>query len=417
VINQKPKSWGTWLTSGITGDTNPYHFGTALILAAQNGHAEICQKLLLAGASKEVIKTRDDNFYPSCWGLFCDNGLTALEYAAFNSHVSVVKVFAAAGAKLHEFFSELLDYARASGWTVLRTLLQAGLDVNSPVGGRPFIVRAAYESEGAALVEDLIAAGADVNAQCSISKTTALIAASSSSQSETVKVLLEAGAKVDVQDADGKTALMQYGNRRLTRLLAEFGNKFIKKGSLMTGNWRPAQVVKLLVEAGANLNLRDKDGKTVFEIAARSESKYFLAALKEAGVSIPRKKFNGLTLLMIAAKCEDADYEPSSTKVDFLCELGFDPNEQDSDGNTALLHAVNALALKNIQALIRCGSDLSIRNHSDQNVLDIIYTEWTKSPGKGSEIKEYLEKEYSYAMTSTAQAKRQTKESCPAPGF
>jgi ankyrin repeat protein len=242
---------------------------------------------------------------------------------------------------------------------------------------RFLIVEAAEKAEGTALVKDLIAAGADVHAQDPSSKRTALIAASSCGEIETVEVLLKSGAKADAKDSHGKTALM-----------------------VSSGN---GKIVKLLVEAGADLDLVDGEGQGALSIAARFENKDFLVALNEAGVSLTSHP----VLLELAASQEDTD--PSFTKVDFLCKLGFDPNKQDSNGDTPLMWAIYGNRLENVRALIRCGADVSIKNSQGKSALDLAQYY------KDIEIYQALKQERKSALTFAAQAKKQNKESTASP--
>ncbi|MBI3652859.1 MAG: ankyrin repeat domain-containing protein [Acidobacteria bacterium] len=71
--------------------------------------------------------------------------------------------------------------------------------------------------------------------------------------------MLKAGAKVDAGLDDGRTPLM---------LAVTIG---------VPG------IVKLLIDAGANLNLRDQHGKTALQWAMESDNNNMIELLKKAG--------------------------------------------------------------------------------------------------------------------------------------
>jgi len=97
-------------------------------------------------------------------------------------------------------------------------------------------------------VEKLIKSGADPNFKSTsasglIYDFTPLMAASYSNDSNSVKVLLDAGAEIDAQNSWGNTALM---------CAAEYPKNIY--------------TVCLLIEKGANLYLKNNKDKTVFDI-------------------------------------------------------------------------------------------------------------------------------------------------------
>ena len=130
-----------------------------------------------------------------------------------------------------------------------------------------------------------------------------------------MKLLLEAGADVNAQDYWGCTALMYA---------------------------KDAEQTKLLLEAGADINARDEDGRTVLMFANDAEQTKLLL---EAGADVNAQTEGGKTALMCA---EDAE----QTKL--LLEAGADINARDEDGYTALMCAQNAEQAK---LLLEAGAD------------------------------------------------------------
>ena len=167
--------------------------------------------LLDRGANVNVVSTR---------------GRTALILAAMNSRsADIVRLLISAGAdvKVVDQMKMTALHAAALGndTETLRLLVDAGLDVNARdfLGYTPII----YSSSNAnlAAAQLLLARGADVNAVSgdgSFQKVkagtiaqglfTPLLMATSFGPTALVKTLLDAGAKVNVQDVRGMTPLM-----------------------------------------------------------------------------------------------------------------------------------------------------------------------------------------------------------------
>lgn len=106
------------------------------------------------------------------------------------------------------------------------------------------------QDESLAMVTALIEAGADVNSRNADYGYTALFWASSKGNNNSAKLLLaQPGIKLDVINIDGDTALMA---------AAEHGH---------------AEIVELLLKAGANVSTIDKRGETATSLAEKTLAK------------------------------------------------------------------------------------------------------------------------------------------------
>jgi hypothetical protein len=155
-------------------------------------------------------------------------------------------------------------------------------------------------------VKELIAAGMDVNVVDSEVDATALMEAVGNGNQEMVKVLLSAGADVNARNKNGRTAMLTIGEDTT------------------------AEIVWTLVAAGAKVNRKDDDGNTPLMMAARIDNVTVIKALLDAGAKVNAKNKEGRTALMDAA---ESDYEES---VKVLLRAGADVHRKDNEGRTAL---------------------------------------------------------------------------------
>lgn len=169
-----------------------------LITAASIGDGELVNRLLAAGASMHAVDER---------------GRSALLAAVYNRRNEVA-----------------------------RTLIMAGADVNRKDGesNSPFLVAAATGQID--IVRLALSHGADLRSTDRYDGT-ALIAASQHGNVEIVKLLLKAGLSVDHVNQLGWTALLE-------------------AVVLGDGSARYEEVVQLLLDAGADANLADREGVT-----------------------------------------------------------------------------------------------------------------------------------------------------------
>ena len=106
-----------------------------------------------------------------------------------------------------------------------------------------------------------------------------------------------------------------------------------------------AENMKLLLDAGADVTARDKDGKTALMIAAAGFGTVEkLKVLLDAGADVKSMNVNGLTALMWAAGSGTAE------NVKVLLDSGADGSVKDSKGKTAWDHAQSNEKLKGTDA-------------------------------------------------------------------
>jgi len=201
-------------------------------------------------------------------------GWTPLHLAArSNPDPEVVRALLKAGADLHarseesDFYRNTpLHYAGDNANPeVAAALLSAGADVNalSAIGrtskarGRTPLHEAAANASKAAVIEFLVAAGADVNALDSNGHAPLHAAAWDNPRPEIATALIAAGADIEARDPDGYVPPGRAANDRTPLLMALYRGA---KGSVA--------VVEVLLRAGANLEQTDGTLRTALHIAA-----------------------------------------------------------------------------------------------------------------------------------------------------
>ncbi|MDE3176931.1 MAG: ankyrin repeat domain-containing protein, partial [Pseudomonadota bacterium] len=187
---------------------------TPLMLAIHNGRPEIARALLAAGAQVDAINAQ---------------GETALSEAAYAAEEDLAEQLLQQGAKpdtLDRYGKAPICYAGARGATrLVARLLDAGVDPDARYGGQ--------------LTALMWAAGfPDI--------TPADHAAA------TVRLLIARHAKPDLVDDRGRSALM----------IAAALNRF--------------ETARVLIEAGADKSLRDKQGKSAADLAPTEEMRTLL---------------------------------------------------------------------------------------------------------------------------------------------
>ncbi|KAF4211483.1 hypothetical protein CNMCM8980_002009 [Aspergillus fumigatiaffinis] len=221
------------------------HGRTALSWAAGRGSDSVI-KILIQGST-----------VPELWGLLSDTrrsdintrdryGRTPLSYAAWNGHLSTVKLLLEANAR--------------TSW-------------HDDIGATPLTYAICNEHQDVikALLED------KPHLNPSVVRRDLLLAASSKGQEAVVHMLLGKHVDIECHDSrDGRTPLSQAAR-----------------------NGR-VEVVKLLVQNGANLETRDKTGQTPLMRAAIQEDETVVDSLLANGACIDARDLQGLTALSLA---------------------------------------------------------------------------------------------------------------------
>ena len=144
---------------------------------------------------------------------------------------------------------------------------------------------------------------------------------------EVVRLLLEAGADKDAANTDGSTALF---------FAAQNGH---------------LEVVRLLLEAGADKDAADTDGWTALHIAAQEGHLEVVRLLLEAGIDTDAAEdTDGWTALLLAS------WKGHLEVARLLLEAGADKDAADTYGQTALRVAIYQRHLEVLRLLCEAGA-------------------------------------------------------------
>lgn len=190
----------------------------------------------------------------------------------------------------------LIAAAEDDDLAVVETLLAQGADVHTvDTRGRTALIAAAY-GDHLAVAAALIRAGADVNVQDDTQQSAYLIPTADGSL-EMLKLTLAAGADVHSKDSYNGTGLIRAADRGHVEIIQELLKTDIEIDHVNRLGWtalleaiilgdggpRHTEVVRLLVEAGADVNLADGQGVTPLAHAQNRGYTEIAAILLAAG--------------------------------------------------------------------------------------------------------------------------------------
>ncbi len=251
--------------------------GTPLLWAVGNGDLETARLLLQAGANAKA----SNRF-----------GVTPLWLAAMNRDVKMAQA-----------------------------LLKAGADPNAVLPGGETILMEASRTGSGELAELLLKSGANIAAADPAFGETALMVAAAQNQGDAVRVLLSHDAGVN-----SRTAVLTYNKDR-------FGLEGVLT-ILPHGSWTPLMYaaregamdsVRVLCEAGADVNLADPDGSNALLLAIENGHYDTAALLLEKGADPNVADATGMAALYAAVDMNtlgEVFGRPNRVSPDHLSALG-----------------------------------------------------------------------------------------------
>lgn len=259
-----------------------------------------------------------------------------------------------------------LDVAAQSGQLdAVRLLVNAGADVrHSDSNGMTPLHFACYEGHDDAALY-LLERGADP-AATTARGSTPLHGAAAGGHTSTAALLLERGAPVNARNAGGYTPILSASAGRadaeMIGLLVEHGawvDDRDREGTtaLHTAAWRGnLDVTRCLIERGSSLDaLMNGGGNTPLHNAASVCSLGVVRALLDAGAHVDCRTTWGATPLQWAARRGGADV------VQLLLERGADPRSTGDNGMTPFFAAMDGGHLPAARLILEAGADVNVR--------------------------------------------------------
>ncbi len=288
---------------------------TALMEASANGHLEVVQALLAAKADVNAKRGNDSK-----------DGATALTLAALNGHLNVVQALLAAKADVNAGSRPALYIAAMiDNLDMVKVLLAAKPDLEwrDPMVGTTALMQALAPWRDHLpgqlpppgrwdVARLLVEAGANVNVMAKTGVTPLMLAAEESSPRSLamVQALLAAHADVNGAGTAGARALVPVSNGRN---LSYAGGGYTALGlAASTGS---VEVVQALLDANAQraahppsaVNAKQRGGNTPLTLASAKGRSDVVRLLLAAKADVSAADDNGKTALMLALENDHAE--------------------------------------------------------------------------------------------------------------
>jgi len=203
----------------------------------------------------------------------------------------------------------------------------------------------------------------------------ALMISSSYHNYDIVKLLLEHGAKGDVQDKYGDTALTlflkhEYTNKsqNIFELLLQYTDDLTvtnysgNTALIIVVRNHVIEYVKLILNSGKNfgLNMANNSGETALMVAVEWMYYDIIKLLLDKGADVNIKNNHGETALIMAVSLTRDFYKITELLLGETYDANI--NEQDKNGDTALIKATNFNNYEVVELLLNKGATVDIKN-------------------------------------------------------
>ena len=353
----------TLIKSGVDVNSKDWDDLTPLSAASAHGNLELVTFLVDNGADVNIA---DRNNVTALMGASVGNFLDVVEYlvsngavvdalaessvsslylAAERGHSKIVNFLLEHGADPHNSndFNEQtsLFVACTSGSAeTVALLLAANASVNDVDVNGVIPIHVAAEQGSAPIVEMLLKDGANANAITTTGYTSLIIAAAHGHM-EVVKLLVNHQGDINYESPnDGATPLM-------------YAAAGIDDGTGKNVTALP-DIVKFLIQSGADVNRKHKGGGTALIEAAQAGNLTVFTYLLEAGSDPFIVDEDGLTALMAASGRGNLDI------VKVLIDKGLDVNKIGESGGTAVVYAASDGHLEVVKVLIAAKADVNV---------------------------------------------------------
>ena len=297
----------------------------------------------------EVVGGRANGSFSRFYARFKDNYPSPLFYASLWGIIETMTFLITERAQdvnhVGGLYGSPLKAAAAHGFEeAVRLLLDKGADIDLNGGQFGTAIQTAAAYGQIKVSKLLLECNPNVNLRGGWFDGTPLLAAawisSRRTAEEMVRLLVQAGADVGTTDSKGATAMHSFAANGAT------------------------SVLKVLVQNNASLDLQDKNGTTPLMLAIEEGRKSAVKFLVTSGANVNLKNDNGFRALHFA--CEQPQCMP------ILLDHGSEIDACDSKGATALHLAVWKLDISAVLFLVENGANLNIKDEEGMTVLHIV---------------------------------------------
>ncbi|CAE7447418.1 Ank2 [Symbiodinium sp. CCMP2456] len=300
-----------------------------------------------------------------------DDGSTLLHWACRRGHVTVSQAILEARASINVTDSRsatplflAADFGKVD---TVQMLIQAAADLDHATACGTTALQIALGNRRLDIARLLLEARADWSSSPDSHQAPALLIASEQFDWYMVRLLLDARASIDAVDALGRTALhhaflkpQDVESMDMARLLIERTadvNKTLDADGCAPLHWMSqagrSDRVPFLMEAKADLNLKNCRAETSLHLASRSGHHEVVKQLLEHGAEADLADARGRTPLLSAA--EVGHPEAVSLLLAYRADVGW----ADADSFTPLLEAACRGNLECARLLIQAGADVN----------------------------------------------------------
>ncbi|CAH0395489.1 unnamed protein product [Bemisia tabaci] len=294
---------------------------TPLFKASKSGHKEIVEYLLKCGSAPGVRTV---------------HGETPLSIALRKGHLNIAEMLLQNGAAINPKdnwrLTPLLKAVKKGCYETVQFLLKHGAatEIGDDKKNKPLFLAA--QKNFLKISDLLLKSGAEVNCFNWKRKTPLHIAVEKGAY-EMVELLLEYGAKVNVQDSELKTPL-------IISVIEGRSENFQTKEVISSKSRNRVKIFKTLLMLNVDLELQDCDGKTALHHAVYGINTEMVRLLVESGAKVESKDKNGKTPLFSAVNSGYVNETPEI--IETLLAAGANIDTADANGKSLIVSTLSA---------------------------------------------------------------------------